>query len=327
MKKIVFTLIVAFVSSISFAQISTLSNNKPLAFLNPALQNYEIEKGVVSASYNLSPFTLEETPSSFLAIGELEVKDGFRMGIHASQFENRLGKSTSVMAYGSLRLELEKGNYLIIGADIGGYSEVSKAAEYNKVLAPNKFFYSADSALTGRSTGLDLGLGFSYQYSGFTFGLGFNKLTKPPVFAFPEVQFEAVLVDSTLTAVKKDTTIFLEEQNFGLESNLNLIYEWNASQKVRIIHYLHFGNIDLAGFDFASFQTIGEISKKHSLGGGAFFNGTLGFMATGAFGFTEDIKLGSSIFFINDLNYDVLQEEYVSNGYKPLIEVNLRYEF
>ena len=327
MNKIIYTAILACASLLAAAQVSTVSNNKPLAFLNPAIQNYDVDKGVLSASYNINPLTLEDNPASFLALAEFELKDGFRLGMHASQYENRLSKSTSVMAYGSYRLELEKGNYLILGADIGGYSETTNSTEYNKVLSPNAFFYDSDSSVLGTSSGLDFGLGISYMYSGFTFGIGFSKLNNPSVYPFPEVQYKVVIVDSVRTAAKKDTTIFLEEGTFGLESNVNLVYEWNASQKVKVTHYLHFGNIDLAGFDYASFQTIAEINKRHSIGAGAFYNGDLGYMATAVYGISEDVKLGASVFLMEDLNYDLVEQAYVSDGLKPMFEFNLRYEF
>ena len=90
MKKIITLCFFALLSSTSYAQLSTLSNNKPLGFLNPALQNYEMERGVVSASALVNPLAKESDPVNFLVLAEYKVNDKFRVGIHGSKVENRL---------------------------------------------------------------------------------------------------------------------------------------------------------------------------------------------------------------------------------------------
>jgi hypothetical protein len=324
--------IALFLCAAAQAQISTVSNDKPLAFLNPALQNSTMDKGIVSLSYIVNPLVKEATPGAFLAIGEFKVSDAFRIGFNASQVENRLSKSSSYMGYLSYRLELEKENYLIFGADIGSYTDVAKLGEFNKVWAPNKFVYAPDSSLSGKKTGLDYGIGVSYSYNGFTAGLAFSKLNKPAVYPFPLRYYEKYYftvggggVDSGYKL--QDTTIALSEGTFGVESNVNLMYQWNASAKVKVTHSAHFGNIDLGGFDYAGLQNIVEINKKHSIGLGAFYNGDYGFIASAGVGFSEKIKLSATAFFQKDLNYDVATKKYVDDGFKPAIEANLRFQF
>jgi len=184
MKRIVIVGLMATCSLVSLAQISTVSNNKPLGYLNPAIQNYDLNKGVVSASYLLSPFTKEATPDGFLALGEFKLNNKFRVGLLASQYENRLSKNTSFKAYASYKLELEKGNYLVFGFNVGQYTDEVNLTEFNKVFARNKFYY-ADSSLMGKSTGIDLGFAMGYEYNGFSAGIAFSKLNKPAVHPFP----------------------------------------------------------------------------------------------------------------------------------------------
>ncbi len=325
MKKLALAVCVALLSTSSFAQVSTVSNNKPMGFLNPALQNYEMDNGVFSFSSVVSPLIDESQPASLLGIAEFKVNNDFRVGIHASNYENRLSKSASAMLYASYRLELEKGNYLILGADFGGYSDLVKAAEFNKVLIPNNFIFDNDSALEAESTGVDFGFGIAYSYSGFTFGMGFSKLNKPAVYPFPLAYYE--LGPDTVTYILKDTTMLIEEGTFGLETNVNLIYEWQANKKLKLIHSLHLGNIDFAGFDYLGFQNIAEINKRHSIGVGAFHNGSTGFILSGGFGFSEKLKIEATAFISEDDNYDIIAKEYKSSGYKPAFEANLRYQF
>jgi hypothetical protein len=319
MKRIVIVGLMAICSLGSFAQISTISNNKPLGYINPAIQNYDLNKGIISASYILSPFTKEATPDAFLALGEFKISDNFRVGVLASQYENRLSKNTNFKAYASYKLELEKGNYLVFGFDVGQYTDEAKLAEFNKVFVPNKFYY-ADSSLVGRSTGIELGFAMGYQYNGFSAGIAFSKLNRPAVHPFPLEVFDTMLV-------RKDTAVILEESSFGIETNINIVYEWPVSQKVSLTHSLHIGNLGLGGFDYIGFQNIANINKKHSLGAGVFFNGSIGYMATAGFGFSEKIKVEATSFFVEDSNFNETSRLYESNGLKPTIEVNLKYQF
>jgi hypothetical protein len=326
MKKILIILAVVIGYIPAQAQLSTLSNSKPLSYLNPAMQNYDIEKGVASFSVAVNPFVKEEVPPAYLGVVEFKANEDWRVGVNFSQEENRLSKSGSAMIYSSYRLELDKGNYLILGADIGAFSDVSKVAEYNKVLAPNKFSFSPDSSLVGTTTGLDFGLGVAYQYSGFTIGLGFSKLNNPDVYPSPVYIVEVDPTDSSKFQYI-DTSIVIDRVNVGIQTNINMVYEWQASEKLTLLHSLHIANLDAAGADYIGLQNIAEINNRHSLGLGAFYNGNFGFNATAGVGITEDLKIQASAFLLPDLNYNSTLDIYEDDGYKPLIELNVRYEF
>ena len=322
MKKIITICFFALLSSTSYAQLSTLSNNKPLGFLNPALQNYEMERGVVSASALVNPLAKESDPVNFLVLAEYKVNDKFRVGIHGSKVENRLNSNNTYKAYLSYKLELEQENYLIIGGDIGTYKDVVKTSEFNKVYAPNKFKFNDSIA-----NGIDLGLGIAYHYNGFTFGVGFSKLNSPEVVLFPVEMFEKIYVGSDSTFGYKDTTVNEEFGKYGLQSNINVMYEWELNENITMFHSVQFGNVDLAGMDYFGFQNIARINDRHAAGLGMFYNGELGIIATGGYGITEDIKLEASAFFAKDLNYNTSLGEYENDGYKPSLEFNIRYEF
>lgn len=308
------------------AQLSTLSNSKPLGFLNPALQNYEIENGVASFSVALNPFVKEEMPPAYLGAVEFKANDDWRIGVNFSQEENRLIKKGSAMIYSSYRLELDQGSYLILGADIGAFSQDAKVAEYNKVLAPNKFSFNPDSSLIGSSTGLDLGFGVAYSHSGFTMGIGFNKLNTPQVYSAPSYILMPDPLDSK-RFVYKDTSVLLDRVDFGWQSNINIMYEWQAGENLTVLHSAHITNLTVSGVDYLGLQNIAEVNERHSLGIGVFYNGEVGFNATAGLGITEDLKIQASAFFINDLNYNPASSLYESEGYKPLLEFNVRYEF
>jgi len=127
--------------------------------------------------------------------------------------------------------------------------------------------------------------------------------------------------------VRKDTSVILKEGTFGLETNINIVYEWQVSKKVSLMHSLHIGNLDFAGLDYIGFQNIANINKKHSLGAGVFFNGSVGYMATAGFGFSKNLKGEATSFFVDDSNFNETTLKYESNGLKPAIEVNLKYQF
>ncbi len=216
--------------------------------------------------------------------------------------------------------------YLILGFDVGGFSNDSKLDEFNKVLAPNKFSFAPDSSSIGTTSGLDFGLGVAYAYSGFTFGLGFSRLNNPAIHPSPSFIAEVDPADSTKNRLK-DTTVVLDRVSVGVQTDINMVYEWQPNGKLSIVHSLHVTNLDGTGADYIGLQNIAEIKKRHSIGLGGFYNGSYGFNATLGFGFTEDIKIQASAFFIKDFNYDVSQRTYIDDGYKPLLEANIRYEF
>jgi hypothetical protein len=325
-RSLILTCFVIAISITASAQLSVIGNNKPLSFLNPALQNYEMDKGVVSASYVINPFTVEENPANYLAIAEYKINENFRAGIHTNKVENRLNASTSSKAYLSYRLEMETGSYIVLGIDGGVYSDQLKTPEFNKVLSPNKFVY-ADTV----ATGFDLGFGLAYMYNGLNVGIGFSKLNKPPVVEFPEGiyewQYDTVggKVDSMVGLV--DTTIVGNTGTFGLQSNINIIYEWDINENLELMHSLQLGNVDLTGMDYIGFQNILKINKRHSLGAGVFYNGYTGFIATAGYGISEKLKFEVTSFFIQDLNFNTTTRLYESDGFKPSLEFNLRFQF
>lgn len=332
MKNII-TVVLLFLGFAAQAQLSIVNNNKPLGFLNPAFQNYEMDKGVVSASYVINPFIQDKNPGDYLVLGEFKVSDQFRVGVHGSKVENRLNASTAFKGYLSYKLELEKGSYLIFGADAGYYTDKLKTKEFNKVYAPNKFIYEDTT-----STGLDVGVGVAYQYNQLMIGFGFSKLNKPQVYNFPDPFYDfyvdtipVVGTDDILDTIYffRDTTITTSagQGNFGLQSNINATYEWDINDKLSLYHALHFGNVDLGGADFIGFQNILKFGDWHSVGAGVFYNGYTGFMLSGEYGLKSGIKLGVSTYFLEDLNYDIATSRYVNDGYKPIFEFNARYHF
>jgi hypothetical protein len=324
MKKTALLLFISVITNTAFGQTSLISNNKPLAFFNPAIQNSEIDKFVVSGSYIINPATQDETPNNYQAIAEFKLNENLRIGVQGSKIENRLNRNQTYKAYASYKLEMDKGNYLLVGVDVGAYSDMIKTGEFTKVYSPNKFEYSDTVA-----TGLDIGVGFAYQYNGLTAGLSFNKLNGPPIVPFPEQQWGWVYQGNDSSFQLLDTTIMdkPEKVKFGLGSNLNIMYEWNAGEKVKIIHSLHFGNIDLTGADYTGFQNFIVVNKRHSVGFGIFTNGYTGYIASLGIGVTENIKLEGTAFFSEDLNWDATQREYISDGLKPAIEINARFQF
>lgn len=324
MKKVLLLFFVFLFANLAWSQTSLISNNKPLAFFNPALQNTEMDKFVFSGSYLINPLIKEKQPDNFQAIAEYKVNDKLRIGIHGSKIENRLNRSETYKAYASYKLEMDKGNYLLVGLEAGTYSDMIKTGEFTKVYSPNTFIYNDTVA-----SGLDIGIGFAYTYNGFTAGLSFNKLNGPQIVPFPEPVFGWVKAGNDSTFQLLDTNIIdkPEKVKYGLGSNVNIMYEWNPGEKVKIIHSLHFGNIDLTGADYTGFQNFVEINKRHSIGVGVFTNGYTGYIASVGVGITKNVKLEGTAFFMEDLNWDSTKEEYVSDGLKPAFEINARIQF
>ncbi len=272
MKNLIIVILLTFISVNALAQINVVSMNKPLGFLNPALQNYEMEKGVISVSGLINPFVQDENSMNYLAVAEFKLNDDFRLGVNGTKVENRLSSYSAYKFYASYRLEMDAGNYLIIGGDVGTYSDLVKTNEFNKVLSPNKFVLQDSIA-----SGIDLGLGIAYSYSGFTLGMGFSKLNKPEVIDFPRGIWEE---DSNGNFNLQDTTVVSTEVSgkYGLQSNINILYEWEANENLKLSHSLQFGNPDFGGVDYVGFQNIAEINQRHSLGLGVFHNGNTGYV-------------------------------------------------
>ena len=99
MKKVLLLFFVFLFANLAWSQTSLISNNKPLAFFNPALQNTEMDKFVFSGSYLINPLIKEKQPDNFQAIAEYKVNDKLRIGIHGSKIENRLNRSETYKAY------------------------------------------------------------------------------------------------------------------------------------------------------------------------------------------------------------------------------------
>ncbi|MEY2924248.1 MAG: hypothetical protein RLZZ337_796, partial [Bacteroidota bacterium] len=307
MKKLLLIILCGICASSLIAQSSLISNNKPLAFFNPALQNTEIEKGIVSASYIVNPYIQDVNPANYQAIAEFKLNENFRLGVHSSKVENRLNKNQSAKVYGSYRLEMDKGNYLLVGVEAGGYSDLIKTGEFSKVYSPNRFTYSDTVA-----QGLDLGVGFAYSYNGLTAGMSFSKLNKPDIVPFPSPVLGWVYMGNDSSFVLLDTNVMdkPEKVKFGLGSNLNVMYEWKAGEKVKVIHSLHFGNIDLTGADYTGFQNFIILNNRHSLGLGVYTNGYTGYYTSLGIGITESIKIEGTAIFSEDLNWDVVADNY-----------------
>jgi len=197
------------------------------------------------------------------------------------------------------------------------------------VFAPNVFSFAPDSSATGLEKGVDAGLGVAYSYNNLMVGIGFGKVNKPAAYPFPISVIKRDPADSTQFLLK-DTSIMLESSNYGIELNFNVVYQWDPSDKVKMIHSFHVGNFDLAGADYVGLQNIAEINNRHSIGLGGFYNGTPGFIGTLGFGVTENLKIESTTFLAQDLNFDRSVGrfgDYIRDGYKPSFEFNLRFEF
>jgi hypothetical protein len=322
MRRTILIAIAALSITAASAQVNTLSYNKPLAHLNPAIQNYDTEKGVLSISGLVSPLTQEEVPLAYIGIFEYKINDDFRVGAYSSSMENRLVAKTSNMVYASYRLPLDNGNYFTIGVDVGLFSLGTKSPEFNKVLAPNRFSFGEDSVAIGDARALDVGLGLAYAYNGFIGAIDFSKITSPKAYPFPQAEFE-----SNTSKNLKDTAINVALDEVPAEVSINLIYNWYATKKLNFTHSFHMNGVGTGGNNFISFQNFVEINDRHSLGLGVYNNGNLGYVASAGVGFTNNIKLEVNAFIGDDFNYDEQAKLYKTAGLVPSFEANLRVEF
>ncbi len=323
-KNLGFTLLLATLSMSAFGQLNTVGTSKPLSFLNPALQNYESEHGVVSLSGVLAPAVQEVQPANYLGIVEFNVNENFRIGVHTNKLENRLRQHKSTMIYASYKLLFEEEKFLTLGGGIGKYTDLVKGAEFNKVFAPNQFYFGADSAVDGASESLDFSFGLSYINKGFTLGFGMNNLTFPNSYLFPGGAYIQDSATKKLSLV--DTAVLLEQGSFAIQNNLNLIYTWDLNENVAFTHAVHLANLGTSGIDFFGFQNTIDFNDKFMLGGGMIYNGNASFMLSGGVTLLKKVKLETSAFFVEDLNYSLADRAYISNGTKPMFEFNLRYE-
>lgn len=321
MKNLILLIALVGVSFTSNAQL-LIGNNKPLAYLNPALQNYDIEKGVVSLSYLPTPFLKEAIDPNYIAMAEFSLSEDLRLDGQYYKIENKYTSLNQFNIGLSYRLEMDKGNYIILGANVGTFNDKIKLAEFNKIFAPNRFEYT-DTL----STGIDVGFGMAYDYNGFSMGLAFSKLNDPLVVSLP-----TPLLDSMSTSTNRiylDSMIGQprEKSVFGVQNNINFVYTWDLNKKVNLIHSIHLQNLGLSGVDYMGFQNIAQFNKRHSLGIGVLYDGNIGGMLSAGYGITENIKLDVASFFIQDLNYNATSKAYESDGYTPSIEASVRFNF
>lgn len=325
MKRVLVAVFGMYTSIISYGQINTLGNNKPLTFLNPALQVEDTENGILSMSYIPSPFVEDVQDAAYLVSAEYNLIKNLRFGANTHRFENRLSDHRHIGVYASYRLPLEEeGSYFILGLNGGYFNTTTKLQEFNKVYAPNKFIYDTDSSIEAETTGFDFGFGMAYIVNGLTVGLAINKLNRPERYAYPR---SIISKGTGSNRVISDTTILLDKTNFGLENNLNIVYEWQANKSVSILHSVHLANFGFSGPEYIGLQNVAEFNKKHTLGLGVFHNGSIGYVVTAGFGISEKIRVEGSAFIVEDLNYDPQQEKYINSGVAPIIEGNIQFRF
>lgn len=329
MIKKLLTLVIGLVSLNAVAQVSTVSVNKPLGFLNPALQNLNYDRATLSASYVVSPYLQDVPEPNYLFLGEVKLGDNLRLGAMGSKVDNRLNKTTSQKLYASYSIELEEDNYFILGLEAGMFNDQIKTSEFNKVYNPNRFTYP-DSIINA----FDIGVGFAYKYSGFTMGVGMSKLNGPPVNLFPIPIYEKV-IEYGQDSIMNDTSYQLKDTSatvrnlgrFSVQANVNFLYEWDANDDLKLLHSLYFGNFNFSDVDFVSIQNIATYKERYTLGLGTFYNGYWGYNGTLGAEVLEGLNVEASAFFTRDRNWNEDTKVYESDGFKPTIEANLRYTF
>ncbi len=212
----------------------------------------------------------------------------------------------------------------MVGLSLDAFNHTTKLQEFSKIFTPNKFRYNQDGSEEGKMSGLDLGFGMAYESNGLVVGIGINKLNRPEKFLYPDNIIDTGSI-SNPTII--DTTVIIGKGVFALENNINVMYTWDANRNIRITHSLHLANFRFGELDYIGFQNVAEIASRHALGLGAFYNGSAGFIITGGFGVTENLRLEASAFIVEDLNYDFRTEDYASSGIAPLIEGSLQFRF
>ncbi len=106
MKKLLLVFGSMFLCVSAFGQLNTLGSNKPLGFLNPALQNIDYSRGIISTSYLVNPLAEENQTPAYLALAEFAVGDNVRVGVKSLSIEDRLFGETKIGVYSSFRLPL-----------------------------------------------------------------------------------------------------------------------------------------------------------------------------------------------------------------------------
>ena len=325
----------------AIAQTNVISNNKSLAFFNPAMQNYDMNKGLVSISY--IPNLLSETSNyaNYLALAEYKVNEMFRIGVHNSVVDSRLNKLNSTKFYTSYKFALEEGNYFIMGVEMGMIKDMTKLAEFNKVYAPTRTEFTDSIAQS-----FDLGFGAAYATDNFIIGVSVNRLNSPKIVPYPN-QYWTLRTSPDTAFEKKDTLITLGESDFinsKFQSYINAIYSYDVNDKLEFSHSLSITNLDLDGVDFIGLQNFANFNDKFMIGLGIYDNGNTGFMASAGVSIGKNIKLEIASFIKEEFEFNPLADNpdftvtddnikidakgaYESTGYVPSFEANLRIEF
>ncbi len=324
------------------AQSNIISNNKSLAFLNSAMQNADYNKVYLSSSMLPNPLSDESDFTSYLFHGEAKLSDQFRIGIHRSTVDSRLYKLDMNKLYGSFKFEFEEGSFISFGLEAGLYSDQIRTEEFNKVFAPTVHSFTDSIA-----TDLDFGFGVVYENRGLSIGLSLNKLNSPAFVPFPFQRWAFGTGADTSFVVKKDTVVLWGEEdfvNYDVQTHINILYRWEASKNIDLLHSLHISNPSLDGVEYFSFQNFMEFKEKLTLGVGVYYNGETSYMASLGFAFTDNIRLEVASFLHEEFNYDPdadfpfaflgrnrdpvkAKGSYVSAGYVPSFEANLQLRF
>lgn len=330
------SVILCLASVASFAQSNIISNNKPLAFFNPALQWDSLETAGISLTVVANPLSETSNYNNYTGLAEFNLSDGFHMGAHVSRVESRLMKRDVGKIFLSYNYEMEQGNFISFGINVGMISDQVKIAEFNKVLAPT-IHQLTDSVMVQP----DLGLGVSYTNQNLTIGLGLSKINRPSFMYYPSQWWEVDPMDS-LAIVKKDTFIMLGDQNtyvVPLRQNINIAYKWSRGS-VSVKHYLHLSNISYDGYEFLGFQNFIGLGNGLNFGLGMYTNGrwsyhtSIGYaeanfgVEIGAF-FKEEFEYDPDAPFIQRDNWPKVNSTgaYLSVGRIPSIEVSTHFSF
>lgn len=323
------------------AQTNVISNNKSLAFLNPALQNYEFEKGMISISYLPNMLSEGSNYTNYVGVAEFKLNEAFRLGAHSSSINSRLNALNTHKVYSSYKFSLEEGNNLIMGLDLGMISDQTKTAEYNTVFYPTRTEFT-DSI----SNSFTLGFGMAYATERLIIGLGIDRLNGPKIVPAP-IQYWEFVENPDSTIVRKDTTILLGENDFAssrLQSKFHIIYNYDVGEKMNIRHVLSASNIDFNGADFIGLQNFITFNENFVIGLGVYDNGHTSYMASLGCKLGSHIKIEVATFIKEEFEFDrnALNPSYtdptnrypidapgtyVSVGYIPSFEANLRLEF
>ena len=282
------------------AQSDLITHSKSLAFFNPALNNYDYDNLYLNTSYLTNPLSDESNFSSYLIHAEGRLGEAFVLGLHRSTVENRLNYQEMSKLYAGIDLELDEGNRFGFGLELGQFTDRTKAEEFNQVFAPT-YHQFEDSSITQ----LDFGFGLSFESKGWTVGLSVNKVNGPKVVPFPAQFWE--LDTSRNVAVKKDTAVTITEDDFGVygvQSNVNVIYEWEVKEGLELLHSLHVANISATGISFISFQNFARFNEKLEVGLGIAYAEKPGYILSGAYRIGDKLDFSIATFIREEFTFN-----------------------